>query len=200
MGALVDGLPVQAQRDDPREVLDFWFGDSCADHHRLWFGKDPEVDAEIRSRFQGTWERAARGELHEWCDIQRACLALIVVLDQFPRNMFRGTPRAFATDALARATVRHALAKGFDRELPPIQRMFLYLPFEHSENLADQVASVALFTSLAREQGLDDVLRWARRHRDVVARYGRFPHRNAILGRPSTPEEIEFLRQPGSRF
>jgi len=181
------------------EVLDFWFGAPGSRERgqprKAWFRKSEPFDAEIRRRFLVTWERAARGELERWQATPLASLALVVTLDQFPRNMFRGTARAFASDSLALAVARETIAREFDRLLSPVERSFVYLPFEHAEDLAAQRRSLALFQALDGEQ-----VEYARRHYEIIARYGRFPHRNAILGRPSTAEEIEFLKQPGSSF
>lgn len=188
-------------------VLTFWFGDphlppeSYQERHALWFRKRRETDEAIRVQFHSLYAQAATGELDAWQESPAACLALIVVLDQFPRNLFRGTPQAFATDAKALAIAKAAIARHDDHSLPPVQRIFLYLPLEHSEDLADQQQSVALFEQLvAADSTLSDTYDYALRHRDVIQRFGRFPHRNEILGRTSTPEEVEFLQQPGSRF
>jgi uncharacterized protein (DUF924 family) len=170
----------------PREVLDFWFAREAD-----WFRKSEAFDREVRDRFLGLLEKVP----HEWLDRPRDCLARIIVLDQFPRNMFRGTPRAFATDALALEAARHALMKGYDVQYSRPEKIFAYLPFEHSESLADQELACGLMKPLADEQ-----YRYAVAHRDIIARFGRFPHRNAILGRASTAAEIEFLKQPGSGF
>lgn len=184
------------------EVLDFWFGaaPTLAQRRRFWFGKDPATDAEIRARFAATCRAALAGDLDDWLDAPDTALALVVALDQFPRNMHRDTPAAFAADARALARARVALERGHDRRLAPLQRLFLYLPFEHSEDLADQRRSVRLFAELDREEGLSDVFDYALRHYCVIARFGRFPHRNAILGRASTAAERAFLKLPGSRF
>jgi uncharacterized protein (DUF924 family) len=180
-------------------VLDFWFGapDSRerGQPRKLWFQKSEPFDAEVRRRFLSIWERAARGELLRWQATPLASLALIVVLDQFPRNMFRGTARSFASDFLALAAARETIARGFDRLLPPVERSFAYLPFAHAEDLAAQRRSLALFRELDPED-----MRNAMRHYEIIARFGRFPHRNAALGRESTAEEAEFLEQPGSSF
>lgn len=187
-------------------ILKFWFGDSPQEssyeqRRQLWFRKRPEFDAEIRQRFADVYEQAATGALDAWQQAPLSCLALIIVLDQFPRNMFRDTPQAFATDAKALDVAQRAVAQGFDQQLRPLQRIFLYLPFEHSENLAHQHQSVELTRQLSAEAPeLADVFDYAVRHQDVIERFGRFPHRNRILGRESTPEEIEFLKQPGSSF
>lgn len=180
------------------DLLDFWFRDAPRD--RRWFEKDAAFDREIRDRFLPTFEQAAAGRLDHWKAFPGGCLALIVALDQFPRNMFRGTPRAFASDDAALSAARHAVGSGFDRAMQPCERLFVYLPYEHAESLAEQEEACALTLPLAAYPETHDVHRFAVAHRDIVARFGRFPHRNAILGRPSTPEELAFLRQPGSSF
>ena len=182
------------------EVLQFWFGEPRGARRKRWFEKDPAFDAGIRERFLPLHEALARGEHGDWLDEAGRCLARILVLDQFPRNMFRGTPRAFATDPLALQAARHAVGQGYDHGLLPVERLFIYLPFEHSEALGDQERACELCRPLAAFAETDDAYRYALAHRDIVARFGRFPHRNAILGRASTPEELEFLDQPGSGF
>ena len=184
------------------DVLAFWFGTDAArgDSRREWFRKDAQFDAGIRARFLGLYEEAARGALSHWQNDTDSCLALIVVLDQFPRNMFRDSARAFATDPLALAAARHALSHRFDSAMRPVERMFMYLPFEHSESLADQDLCAVLMQSLAAFTETRDIPVWAEKHRAIIARFDRFPHRNAALGRESTPEELEFLKQPGSGF
>jgi uncharacterized protein (DUF924 family) len=178
---------------DPRaeQVLRFWFDE----HAKDWFVKNTAFDAEIRSRFLELHEAAAAGRLMHWADEARSCLALLVVLDQFPRNMFRGEPRAFATDALARAAARVVLERGWDKQMAQSEQLFAYLPFEHSESLADQDLACGLMKDFEVDQ-----LRYALRHREIIQRFGRFPHRNGLLGRESTAAEIEFLKQPGSGF
>lgn len=171
------------------EVLRFWFGQDA----KRWFEKNATFDAEIRSRFLPLHEALSSNA--DWLSQPRDCLARIIVLDQFPRNMFRGRPRAFASDALALDAARHAVASGFDRDLLPVEKQFLYLPFEHSESLADQERACELMKPLS-----DDLHGWAVKHKVIIQRFGRFPHRNEILGRKSTPEELEFLKQPGSGF
>lgn len=182
-------------------VLDFWFG-GTGQRRREWFVKNAEFDAEIAQRFGPLIEAALRGELAAWPnDGAAAALAQIVVLDQFTRNVFRSTPRAFGGDARALAAARAMVAAGQDQELPPLLRAFAYLPFEHAEDLAMQDESVRLFAALALQAPeLDDMLDYAHRHRAVIARFGRFAHRNAILGRESSVEELAFLQQPGSSF
>jgi uncharacterized protein (DUF924 family) len=188
----------------PEEILDFWFGregeEGYGEFREAWFLKDPSFDREVRNRFEAVYEEAAAGALEAWKEEARSCLALIVVLDQFPRNMFRGDARTYAADGLALAMARHAVEQAYDRELPPFQRLFVYLPFEHSENLDDQRLSVELFRKLAEETGSEDLLVYAVRHFEIVDRFGRFPHRNEIVGRRTTPEEAEFLSGPDSSF
>ncbi|MDN5698114.1 MAG: DUF924 domain-containing protein, partial [Rubrobacter sp.] len=145
-------------------------------------------------------ERAAAGELEHWKSGPRECLALILLLDQVPRNIFREDARSYATDALAREAASHAVDSGFDSELAKVERWFVYLPFEHSETLEDQLRSVELFEALGDDEGSVNVTYYARRHLEIVERFGRFPHRNRVLGRESTPEEAEFLEEPGSSF
>ena len=196
----------------PNTVLAYWFGapgsaaDIAARQGKLWFGKLPENDRDITARFSSTLEAASSGMLDHWAGTPHGRLALVIVLDQFPHHVHRDTPLAFSQDAKSLALSVDALALGEDKQLAPIERVFLYLPLEHAESVSVQDLSVALYTRLAGEAAeseralFDNFLDYARKHRDVVARFGRFPHRNAILGRPSTPEETEFLNQPGSRF
>jgi uncharacterized protein (DUF924 family) len=167
------------------DVLAFWL----AAGQERWFEHDEAFDAAIRQRFAAIYEDAAAGRLGAWEDSPESALALVIVLDQFPRNMFRGSARCFATDALARAAAERAIARGFDRKVAMPARAFFYLPFEHSENLADQERAVALM----RETGDAEQLKWAELHADIIRRFGRFPHRNAVLGRPTTPDEQVFL-------
>ena len=192
----------------PLAVLDFWFGApgtaANGTARAEWFRKDPAFDEAIRLAFGDAVERALAGGYGEWCLDARGALARVLLLDQFTRNIFRDTPRAFAGDARALATAQDAVARGFDRELEPAWgyygRWFLYLPFEHAEDDAMQRRSLELFSALSRDTGDDGPLTWAQKHADVYFRFGRYPHRNAILGRASTPEEIAFLAEPGSRF
>jgi uncharacterized protein (DUF924 family) len=186
-----------------QDVLDFWFlppsDPGYGQQRAVWFRKDAQFDADINRRFGTAIELAVAGGLREW-DEQGAhgALARIIVLDQFTRNAGRDTPAAFAGDALALACAQQLVASGADRGLLPVQRWFAYMPFEHSEDPAMQAESIALFTRLAEEAaGFDGVLDYAHRHRGVIARFGRFPHRNAILGRASTPEEQEYLAAGG---
>jgi uncharacterized protein (DUF924 family) len=171
------------------DVLTFWL----AAGHERWFAHDEAFDTAIRDRFAETYEDAAAGLLSAWEDGPRSALALVIVLDQFPRNMFRGTARSFTADPLARAVTERAIAKGFDQKVGMPERVFFYLPFEHSEALADQERSVALIAAT----GDADSLKWAEQHADIIRRFGRFPHRNALLGRASTPEEKAFLDAGG---
>lgn len=186
----------------PGEVLGFWFGEGeeRGRYRRAWFIKDPAFDETIRLRFATLHERALRGELADWSDDPTSNLALVIVLDQFSRNLFRNSPGAFSGDAAALAAARAALTRGDDRHMLPVERLFLYLPFEHSESLEDQRRSCELMRPLAEFPDLDDVYGYAVRHREIIERFGRFPHRNAALGRASTAAEIEFLKTPGSSF
>ncbi len=181
-------------------ILDFWFGPEPRQPRDAWFTRSDAFDQDIRERFGDALAAGIAGAFGEWCTTPQGSLARVVLLDQLTRNAFRGTPRAFAGDAGALATAELAIERAFDRTLDPHERWFLYMPFEHSESLAMQDRSVALFAALASETGVDAPLPWAERHRDVIRRFGRFPHRNDILGRASTPEELAFLEQPGSRF
>ena len=185
-------------------MLDFWFGAANTPEHgqrrALWFRKDDVFDDLIRVRFLSLYARAAAGDLDAWRQAPRSLLALIVVLDQFSRNIFRGQAQAFATDVQALAAARHMLACAWDVSLSPLERCFGYLPFEHAEDLATQQRAVELFAALDGDTQVGDMSEWARRHHAVIARFGRFPHRNAVLDRVSTPAELEFLAQPGSYF
>jgi uncharacterized protein (DUF924 family) len=193
----------------PAEVRTFWFGPDtgagmAAGFRPEWFRKDPAFDDSIRARFGPLVERALTLPADAppaWGAAPVDVLAEILVLDQFPRNLYRGQARAFAGDARALALALGLLARGDDQRLLPLQRLFAYLPLEHAEDLALQDRSVAVFTALAAaHDGFAEVLDYAERHRDVVRRYGRFPHRNAALGRASTPAEVDYLAQPGSGF
>ncbi len=173
------------------DVIAFWFADPA----RAW-SKDPAFDAEIRARFGALHAAIDQGAHTDWLDSARGALAYVIVLDQFSRNMFRDSARMFASDARAIEAARTALSRGHDQALPPDQRVFLYLPFMHSEALADQDRSVELYGQL----GLPQQVHYAALHRDIVLRFGRFPHRNALLGRSTSEEEREFLTQPNSSF
>lgn len=189
---------------DFSDVLAFWFGapesPALGRGRKEWFEKNPAFDAEISARFLDTHEAAAAGRLTMWESTPLASLALIVVLDQFSRNLFRGAAQAFAADGIALEVARRAIDNGFDSLLRPVERTFLYLPFEHSEDIAAQRRSLRLFAALAEAPGTAGSYDYALRHHDIIARFGRFPHRNAILGRASTAQELDFLKQPGSSF
>jgi uncharacterized protein (DUF924 family) len=186
------------------EVLEFWFGGEDDPEYggfrEEWFRKDPDFDARIAARFADLYDEAAAGELDGWREEAESCLALVIVLDQFPRNMFRGDGRTHAEDARALGASKYAVEHALDRELPAFQRMFLYMPFMHSESVEDQRRSVEMFERLAGEPGAPDVVSYAVAHRDIVERFGRFPHRNGILDRETTPEEAVFLTTEGSSF
>ena len=173
----------------PDEVLAFW----RAAGPDKWFSKDDAFDAEIAARFLTTYEAAAAGQLTAWEETAETTLALAIVLDQFPRNMFRGSAQAFAADPIARGVAGRALAKGFDQQVSDEERGFLYLPFMHSEEVADQERCVALYQVLGDAENL----KYADIHLDIIRRFGRFPHRNLVLGRTTTPEEQAFLQAGG---
>ena len=171
----------------------FWFEELAP---KQWFAKDPGLDAEISIRFKAILERAQQSELWRWRITPEGRLAEVIVLDQFSRNIYRNDPRAFASDPLALALAQEAIAVGDDRQLPTERRRFLYMPFMHSESAAIHEAAVSLFD----QPGLEDNLRFELAHKDIIDRFGRYPHRNAVLGRESTPEELAFLQEPGSSF
>ena len=195
-----------------RDVLAFWFGDAAGDaaviaaKSAIWFRGRAEVDAAVRNRFATLHTAAITGRLDAWLAWPHGRLALVILVDQFSRNLFRGDARAYAHDARARTWCEEGLRTGVERALRPIERVFLYLPLEHSEALRDQQRAVELFATLRDEvepglrEAFDEYLDYAERHRDVIARFGRFPHRNAALGRASTADEQAFLAQPGSSF
>ena len=185
-----------------RDILEFWFGlaKGLGSPRIEWFRKDPKFDAEIRKRFGESHAAAASGGLNAWRASPEPMLALVILLDQFSRNLYRNDARAFAQDEMARSCAVEALRRGDDQGFLPVQRQFLYLPFEHSEALADQEKAVELMASLEGFEETRGLTAWAEKHRDIIRRFGRFPHRNAILGRESTPEEVEFLKHPGSGF
>ena len=172
----------------PHDIITFW---RSAGPDK-WYAKDDTFDQELRDRFMDTWEAARDGKLGAWQDSDEGALALLIVHDQFPRNMFRNDARAFSTDALARSVATRAIAEGRDRRIEQEMRAFMYLPFEHSEDITDQERSIALFKSLSA-----DSLKWAVLHADIIRKFGRFPHRNAVLGRATTPEEAAFLDDGG---
>lgn len=175
----------------PQAVLDFWFDPA---NRKGWFRATAAFDREVCERFEATVQAALQGDLGHWAESADGALALVIVFDQLPLNMYRGEPRSFAGEAQARQVAGLAIERGLDAQLPGERRAFLYMPFMHSESLADQDRSVALF----EQAGLGDNLRWARHHREIVRRFGRFPHRNAILGRPSTEEELQWLSSDGA--
>jgi uncharacterized protein (DUF924 family) len=179
-------LQAMSQPHDIQELLDYWYSPRISKH---WFASTPALDEEIRMRYEALWQQAAAGELDDWAFTPEGALALAIVLDQLPLNMYRGTPAAFATEQKAVGIARQAVAHGHDQSLPSDRRVFLYMPLMHSENLEDQDQSVALF----QQSGLAANLRFAEHHRSIVRRFGRFPHRNAILNRESSPEEIAYL-------
>jgi uncharacterized protein (DUF924 family) len=170
----------------PDSILDFWFSERA---RTLWFKSTPGFDAEVHRRYADTWQAARVNALGDWEQSASGALALVIVLDQFPLNMYRDRPESFATEAAARDVARRAIARGFDGVLDNSRRLFLYLPFMHSEQPGDQDYSVQLFA----QAGMEETLTWARQHRDIVRRFGRFPHRNAVLGRASSAAEIAYL-------
>jgi uncharacterized protein (DUF924 family) len=195
------------------QVLDFWFGACGADgsldpaKQKMWFGDGRQYDAEIRKTFGALHARASRGELdREWAATPRGRMALIIVLDQFSRHVHRDTQLAFAQDPAAQKLALDGVNGDVDRQLIPAQRAFFYIPFEHAEDIELQRLGVRCFDGLARtatpavRKDYESYHDYSQRHRDIIERFGRFPHRNAILGRPSTPEETKFLKQPGSSF
>jgi uncharacterized protein (DUF924 family) len=199
--------------DEARGVREYWLGvepltpESLGRRMELWFGPEAERhDAQIRTRFGGLLERAATGQLAGWADGPRRRLSLIILLDQFPRNMFRGTARAFDYDAQALTLTLTGMQAAADAALDPVERLFFYMPLEHAENLEAQDESVAAFRRLLAEVPAElqvtfgDVLCFAQAHRSIIERFGRFPHRNALLGRPSTPEESQWLKEGGANF
>src|SRR6266446_2798333 len=195
--------PVATLPDRATAVLDFWFGppgDPGREQHReIWFRSNAEFDAALRQEFLADYEAAAAGALLSWEALPDGALALLLLLDQVPRNIFRGTPRAYASDAAACAAADRALERGFDQMVPPAWRLFFYMPFHHSEDIADQRRSVALFETLPRNPDRRGSLRrYGCPYIEIIERFGRFPHRNKILGRESTPAEIAFLAERDS--
>ncbi len=182
----------------PAEILAFWFGDNPSERRAVWFRKDDAFDAAC-ARFAPAAAAAREGAYDHWAGTAEGALALVILLDQLSRNLHRGSALAFAADAKARQVASAAIDRGFDRLLTSVQRMFVYLPFEHSEDLADQDRSVALFEAIRPALG-DSTVDYAVRHRDVIARFGRFPHRNAVLGRTNTLAEEAYLAEPGAGF
>ena len=179
----------EARATTPADIIAFW---REAGHDR-WYSKDDAFDAEVCRRFLGLWQCAAAGELASWETGDDGALALVIVLDQFPRNMFRGDARTHASDPLASAVAHRAIDRGVDARIDPVLREFLYLPLMHSEHLGDQLRCI----ELSRAAGLAESLKWAEHHADIIRRFGRFPHRNQILGRATTPEEQAFLDAGG---
>jgi uncharacterized protein (DUF924 family) len=186
-----------------RDILDFWFDPAHAAH---WFVADARLDGKIRKSFSAEMEAAAQGRLDDWASKPESWLALLILLDQFPRNVYRADARAWATDVKAQRVALSGLAEALDRALLPLQRAFAYLPLEHAEDMGLQQQSVALFEGLHAQVAADQrerfagFLDYARRHREVIARFGRFPHRNAVLDRSSTADELSYLAQPGAGF
>jgi uncharacterized protein (DUF924 family) len=195
-----------------KTLLNFWFGSLTGpetfnrDRYDLWFKNGRAYDETIREHFGNLWRQAEAGDLDDWAETPQGRLALILLLDQAPRHIHRGTTAAFAQDYRAQALTLAGMAQGHDRELWPIQRLFFYLPLEHAEDLALQEQSVIAFTQLRNEapmtlkEDFEGFLDYARRHHEVIAHFGRFPDLNVILGRDSTPEELAFLKEPGSSF
>jgi len=177
----------------PSDILSFWFKEI---EPKKWFVKNLAFDQLLIERFSGVHDQARQCELFEWRNTAEGCLAEVIILDQFSRNMFRDTPDAFASDSLALALAQSAIASGKDKDLTPEQRTFLYMPFMHSESLKIHDVAIKLFT----DNGIQGNVDFELKHRDIIEKYGRYPHRNSILGRISSPEEIEFLEQPGSSF
>ncbi|NQZ14662.1 MAG: DUF924 domain-containing protein [Alphaproteobacteria bacterium] len=182
-------------KDIQEDIIHFWFEETQPSQ---WFQVNPEFDALTKEKYEDAYNSAAAGQFDDWQKNADGALALCILLDQMPRNMFRGTPKAFATDKKALVAAKFAISKGLDQVLPVVKRRFLYLPFEHSEVLSDQVRCVELFEKIKDEDKLGHD--YALRHLQVVEKYGRFPHRNKILGRENTPEEEEYLAQPGAGF
>lgn len=173
----------------PTDIINYWYSERI---RKQWFRSTPELDEEIQLSYQTLWQSAAEGKLKTWQDSAIGCLALVIVLDQFPLNMFRGQAKSFATESDAIAISHHAVAQGFDLQLPKQQLAFLYMPLMHSENLADQDQAVMLF----KNAGLDSNHRFAKHHQSIIERFSRFPHRNAILGRENTAAEEDYLASP----
>lgn len=192
-----------SDRSNAQRVLDFWFAVGTSEFdlpRQAWWLRDERFDASIRDQFGELHHRASLGELGAWSSEAGTCLALVIVLDQFSRNLYRGSPRTYALDPVARELATAAIDKGFDKALPPIRAQFFYLPLMHSENMGDQSRCVALFEGLAGLPDQEKSISYARRHAEIVNRFGRFPHRNAVLGRVSSESELEFLSGPNSSF
>lgn len=200
-----------ARKKSADEIYHFWFGEMKTGlvdkkQSQRWFFADEKLDKEITEHFEPLLSKAAQGKYESWLSDARSCLALIILLDQFSRNIYRGSAKAFSFDALARDAVRQGRERGFDRELWPVEKGFFYMPLEHSEALTDQQLCVALFEGLlidvadVHRQQVESSLQWAKEHCEIVELFGRFPHRNEVLGRESTQEEREYLRGGGKRF
>ena len=170
-----------------KDIVDFWFAEEC---RKCWFNATSEMDEMIRKRFESIWRDARDNKLRSWMDSAEGCLALVIILDQFPLNMYRGKAESFSTEAASREVARYAIEQGFDQNMSVEEKGFLFLPFMHSENMEDQNESIALF----ERAGMTDNLKWARHHRDIVQRFGRFPHRNNILGRENSQQEDVYLQ------
>jgi len=170
----------------PKEIIEYWFSDRVK---KQWFASTPELDKEIEEKYEALWEKAKLGELDDWGNDSDDCLALLIILDQFPLNMFRGQPKSFDTEGKSVEIARYAVHLGLDRKIEKEKRAFIYMPFMHSEDLKDQDMSVKLF----KENSLNENIRFAEHHREIIRRFGRFPHRNVIIGRESTEEEIRYL-------
>jgi uncharacterized protein (DUF924 family) len=184
---IIPRLRPKAQRMiNPTEILAFWYAEEM---RSKWFASTPQLDALIKEKYEHTWEAAVRGDLDAWLNHPNGCLALAIILDQFPLNMFRGSAKSFSSEHKAIAVAKHALGLGYEKLIERAKVAFLYLPLMHSENLPDQDLCVQLFAAA----GLENNLRFAQHHREIVRRFGRFPHRNAILGRPSSAEELHYL-------
>ncbi len=173
------------------DILTYWFSERIARH---WFNSTPDIDREIKDRFETIWTLASQGELDDWLDSATGCLVLIILLDQMPLNMFRGQAKSFSTEARAVSIAKQAIQQAFDKQLPKEQLIFMYMPFMHSENMQDQNMAVELF----RQAGLQENLKFAQHHLSIVERFGRFPHRNKILGRQSSQHELEYLDSDGA--
>lgn len=189
---------------DWQEIYEFWFGAPDSDGHgevrEFWFGGGPQIDREIRERFLGHYESAAAGQFGNWTSGPRSSIALIVLLDQFPRNIFRGDKRSFAADPLALEYARGLVSGPFHDELITVEKLFAYLPFEHSEDIEDQKTCLDLYRAIDPHDQKEEWIDFAVQHYDIVERFGRFPHRNAILGRDSTPEEEAWLASSDQHF
>jgi uncharacterized protein (DUF924 family) len=207
-------MSLEAEKQRQEKILNYWFGQLTENEvpsshlYGMWFGKKDEVDEYIKTNFEADLNSATEGKLQSWEDTPRGALALIILLDQFSRNMYRGTKKAFSQDSLALEVCLKGINKGFDKRLHPVERLFFYMPLQHSENLEMQKKSVESFSNLEKLFSsprplalmISGFKEYADRHYVIIERFGRFPHRNEILGRKSTPEEIEFLKQPGSSF